>query len=539
MNGFMKIENYDLYTTSEAAPRPGAWPSFLKKPDLKTRCCEPRTHDSAHKRNNRFSPWVLGLLAGLASGLWIEAATAPRINTDNSTPKREAAAVTSYSGIIKKAAPSVVNIYSTKIVKMPRNHPFLNDPFWGQFFGPGDEGEGTRDSRTRREQNLGSGVVISEDGYILTNFHVVEGADEIKVAFAKSKEEYTAKVIGSDPPTDLAVLKIEAKGLPAVTFTDSDQLDVGDVVLAIGNPFGVGQTVTLGIVSAVGRGGFGIVDYEDFIQTDASINPGNSGGALIDAHGRLVGINTAIISRTGGNQGIGFAVPANMVRGVMDRILSDGKVTRGYLGVFVQPVTPELAKQFELPDTSGALVGGVSPGTPAEKAGLKEGDVIVEFNGKKMADNRQLRLTASQTPPGTKVPVKVYRDGDLKTINVTLGELPTDALTRAGGEDSGPAQSDVLDGVEVTDLDTRTRRQLGIPAHVSGALVTQVDPESPSYEAGLRPGGVILSINRQTVNNAEDAVALSKKIKGDRILLRVWYQGGSQYLVIDAGKKAK
>src|SRR6266699_574704 len=302
-----------------------------------------------------------------------------RVHVEETPLSREVKLATSFAPVVKKVAPSVVNIYSSRTIReQPLLSPFFSDPFFRRFFGP-DFDEQMR-PRTRRAQSLGSGVIVSEDGYILTANHVVEGADEVKVALADGVKEYPARVIGADPPTDVAVLKVEAKGLPAVTLADSDKLEVGDVALALGNPFGVGQTVTMGIVSAVGRSSLGINEYENFIQTDASINPGNSGGALVDAQGRLVGINTAILSRTGGNQGIGFAVPVNMARYVMDRIVAEGTITRGYLGVRIQPLTPDLAKEFKLPADTGALVGEVTPKTPAAEAGLKEGDVIVEFN---------------------------------------------------------------------------------------------------------------------------------------------------------------
>src|SRR5882724_1863047 len=326
------------------------------------------------------------LCVGTFSG-WVvprtDAATLPRLNVQNSALNRDKPQPASFAPIVKKVSPSVVNIYTTKTVREnPAMSPLLDDPFFRQYFGVPLENA----PRERREQALGSGVIISEDGYILTNNHVVDGADEIKAALADDKTVYDAKVIATDPQTDIAVIKVDAKKLPAIAITDSDLLEVGDTVLAIGNPFGVGQTVTTGIVSAKGRGGMGIVDYEDFIQTDASINPGNSGGALVDIEGRLVGINQSIISRSGGNQGIGFAVPINLARYVMERLITDGKVSRGYLGVIIQPLTPELAKEFKLPENTGALVGEVAPKSPAAEAGLKEGDVIIDFNGKKVTD---------------------------------------------------------------------------------------------------------------------------------------------------------
>jgi serine protease Do len=293
----------------------------------------------------------------------------------------------------------------------------------------------------------------------------------------------------------------------------------------------------MGIVSAKGRAGMGIVDYEDFIQTDASINPGNSGGALVDAAGRLVGINTAILSRSGGNQGIGFAVPINLARYVMERLVADGKVTRGYLGVMIQPVTPELAREFKLADSQGALIGEVTPDSPAAEAGLKEGDVVTEFNGKKIADSRQLRLLVAQTPPGSRASLKIIRNGREQTLTVKLGELPTEGLARAGGGPSGGlrrgADTDPLDGVTVDDLDLRARRQFNIPGYVQGAVVTDVDPASPAAAAGLRPGDVILEINRQPVRDADEAVRLSEQLKSNRVLLRVWSQGGSRYVVVE------
>ena len=462
-------------------------------------------------------------------------AATPKLKTDNAPLSADARPLFTFGPVIKKVSPSVVNIYTAKTVKESfRVSPFFDDPFFRDFFGMPFGQQNV--PRERREQSLGSGVIVTEDGYILTNNHVVDGADEIKVALNDDKTTYTAKVIGTDPQTDIAVIKIEGKNLPAITATDSDNLGVGDVVLAIGNPFGVGQTVTMGIVSAKGRAGMGIVDYEDFIQTDASINPGNSGGALVDAAGRLVGINTAILSRSGGNQGIGFAVPMNLARYVMERLVADGKVTRGYLGVMIQPVTPELAKEFKLPENSGALIGEVTKDSPAEEAGLKDGDVVVEFSGKKVTDSRHLRLMVSQTPPATKAPLKIIRDGKEQTLTVKLGELPAEGLAKAGGRSGGLRRGtgvDPFDGVTVEDLDARDRRQFNIPSYVHGALVTDVDPGSTAAAAGLRAGDVIQEINRQPVNGADEAIRLSERIKGDRVLLRVWSQGGSRFLVLE------
>jgi serine protease Do len=481
----------------------------------------------------------------VASGVAKESAS-PRVNVSDQPIDRTARGA-SFAPVIKRVAPCVVNIYSTRTVRtQPFLHQFLDDPMFRRFFGENFDPRDQR-SQTHKTQGLGSGVIVSEDGYILTNNHVIEGADKdgVEVALADGKVKYAARIVGIDPQTDVAVLKIEAKKLTSITFADSDKLEVGDVVLAIGNPFGVGQSVSMGIISALGRG-FGILGaqgYEDFIQTDAPINPGNSGGALVDVEGRLVGINQSIVSGSGASAGVGFAIPANLARNIMDRLATDGKVARGYLGVSIQPVTPELAKEFKLPDESGALVGEVRSDTPAADAGLKEGDVIVELNGKKVPDSRHLRLMVAQTPPKTKVTLKIIRDGKTKTLTATLTALPDEL---AGGprdeqNELGEAKVDALDGVEVADLDARTRRQTDIPPQVRGALVTNVNPDSTAAEAGLRAGDVILEINRQLVRSADEAVELTKNVKGNRLLLRVWSNtdgvGGSRYLTVETGKK--
>ena len=467
---------------------------------------------------------------------------APKLTIQETPINRDLKAATSVAPVVKKVAPSVVNIYSTVTIHERPNQLF-SDPFFRRFFG--EEPGGQTQPRTHREQSLGSGVIVSPDGYILTANHVVEGADKVKVALASGEKEFDAKVIGTDPATDTAVLKVDGKNLPAITIADSDKLEVGDVVLAVGNPFGVGQTVTMGIVSALGRGGFGINNYENFIQTDAAINLGNSGGPLVDAEGRLVGINTWIISGSGGSQGLGFAVPINMARYAMERLISDGKVARGYLGLWLQPdMSPELAKQFNLPNMNGALVTTVDPESPAGKAGFKEGDFVIEFNGLKVKDMRQLRLLVSQTAPGRKVTLRLLRDGKEKTLTATLGEMPKEELARNGqlqpGE-RGQSKTDALDGVEVTDLDAQARREADIPNQVRGALVTKVEEDSNAAEAGLRAGDVIIEIDRQAVHNSDEAVALSEKVKGDRILLRVWRggegRGGMLFLSVDNTKR--
>ena len=343
-----------------------------------------------------------------------------------------------------------------------------------------------------------------------------------------------AKVVGRDPKTDIAVVKINAKDLPTVPLADSDNVEVGDVVLAVGNPFGIGQTVTRGIVSATQRGGMKIEDYENFIQTDAAINPGNSGGALVDVEGRLIGINTAIMSRSGGSQGVGFAIPTDTARDVMQSLIAYGHVTRGYLGVSIQDVTPTLADEFNLKASGGALVGEVVPNSPAEKAGLKSGDVIVDFNGKKVADSSRLQMTVAQTKPGATVPVLILRDGDKQTLNVTVKAQPgSENLADNKNSDTG-TDTGTLNGVGVADLDQQSRSQFNIPREVHGAVITQVDPSSASADVGLKPGDVIEEINHHAVKGADDAVSLTEKSTANKkTLLRVWADGGSHYVVVD------
>jgi serine protease Do len=452
---------------------------------------------------------------------------------------RELGSHSSFAPVVKKVAPGVVKVFVTSKV---HNAAFDGgglpdmDDFFRRFFGQAPGQLPRRRMEVPRQQGIGSGVVATKDGYILTNNHVVDGADEVKVALQDGRE-FTAKVIGRDPKTDIAVIKIDAKDLPTVPMADSEKVEVGDVVLAIGNPFGIGQTVTTGIVSATGRaGGIGL-DYEDFIQTDAAINPGNSGGALVDSEGRLIGINTAILSRSGGNQGIGFAIPVNLARDVMGSLIKDGHVTRGYLGVMIQDVTPALAKEFELKDAQGALVGEVTPHSPAEKAGFKEGDVILEFNGKKVTDSRHLKLEVARVQPGEGVPVKVLRDGATKTLDVTVKALPgSEQLAKNdkhGNDDNG-----TLNGVTVSDLDSNARQQFDLPATLKGVVVTDVDPNSAAAEAGLKPGDVIQEINRKPVRTAEEAMRLTENTTDKTTLLRVWRGGGSRYVVVDESEKA-
>ena len=503
------------------------------------------------KVSTKLSIWLVvaalggaALLAGSALGVSHSetgkakpATPATNVEVDETPVPRATGPHTSFAPIVKKVAPAVVKIVVTgKAVNitMPEDFGF-NDPFWRRFFGDHFGGQmPNRQFRAPRQQGLGSGVIVTKEGYILTNNHVVDNAEEVKITLQDGRE-FTAKIVGRDPKSDVAVIKIDAKDLPAVSVADSDKVQVGDVVLAIGNPFGVGQTVTTGIVSATGRGNLGIEDYEDFIQTDAAINPGNSGGALVDVEGRLIGINTAIYSRSGGNQGIGFAIPSNLARNVMDSLVKYGHVTRGYLGVMIQDVNPALAKEFKLKDTTGALVGDVVPKGPADKAGFKNGDVVLEYNGKKVPDSRRLRLAVGETKPGTTVPVKILRDGVSRTLQVTVQQLPG---TEQLAQNNGPEGKDngTLNGVTVSDLDQQTRRELKVPDSVKGVVITDVQAESPAAEAGLKQGDVIQEINRHPVKTAEEAVRMTEDTKDKVTLLRIWSNGGSHYVVVDESK---
>jgi serine protease Do len=468
--------------------------------------------------------------------LW--AAEPPKITLD-AKPLDRSSVAASYSPLIKRVGPCVVNISSTQTIRERSwTHPFLDDPTLRRFFG--DRLPSPQRPQTRRSKTLGSGVIVTEDGYLLTNNHVVEGADKVEVTLPDGKTTYTARVVGRDPQTEVAVLKIEAKGLPSLPLADSDQLEVGDVVIAIGNPFGLGQTVTSGIISAVGRSGFRMVDYEDWIQTDAAINPGNSGGALVDTQGRLIGLNTFIVSESGGNQGVGFAIPVNIARSVLERLVTDGKVARGFLGVSLQPVTAALAKEFKLPAEAGALVSSVSPDSPAERAGMKDGDVVVELNGKPVSDMRHFRLMVSQTAPKTKVTMKVLREGKSVSLTATLGELPTNLAANTPEAPEAVASSP-LDGLALKDLSAEVRRQLDAPDSIKGALVTAVPDDSPASTAGLAVGDIIIEVNRTPVADAASAASLARKAGDKHLLLRIWSAGGSgeggtRYVVLEDTK---
>ena len=404
------------------------------------------------------------------------------------------------------------------------------DPFFRQFFGDDDGapfGSNGRAPRQQREQGVGSGVIVSPEGYILTNNHVVDGATDVRVTLS-DKREFKARIVGTDPKTDLAVLKIDAGNLPAVVIGDSDKVQVGDYALAVGNPFGLGGTVTMGIVSATGRGNLGIEDYEDFIQTDAPINPGNSGGALVNDHGDLIGINTAILSHSEGNQGIGFAIPVAVARNVTDQILRNGKVTRAYLGVMSEEVTPALAKAFHENEPGGALVAEVTPGSPASHAGIEKGDIILSVNGKPISDSPQLRMTISLMQPGSPVSLKLLRDGAEREVSARLEEMPIETAKAEKEPDESPTG---MEGVSVEDVSARNARQLRLPPDAAGVVVTGVDPGSLAAVNGLKPGDVIVEVNRKPVRNtAEFEQALQHSTTETLLLIK--RHGSTLYLAV-------
>jgi serine protease Do len=481
---------------------------------------------------------LLSVIALLVGALIVTVTTTHRVpvflDTAHAATADAQAPFTTFAPIVKRAMPAVVNISSSKVVKDQPQQGLFDDPFFRQFFGGRNPQQ--QQPRSERETSLGSGVVVSPDGYIITNNHVVDGATDVKVSFA-NKEEYPAKVIGTDKYTDIAVLKINKSGLTTLPFANSSHAEVGDVVLAIGEPFGLGQTVTMGIISAKGRAGLGIERFEDFIQTDAAINRGNSGGALIDTHGDLVGINTAILSgETGGNQGIGFAIPANLARNIMDQIMKSGKVTRGFLGITPQELTPDMAKAFNMPNGHGVAISTVVSGSPAAKAGLKVGDVIIAVNGSPVEDVNSFRLEIAGFAPGTTVHLKIERNGQALEVPVTLSVFNLEAENNGEGQNNLPSggEKGALHGVSVQALTPDIRQQLQLPESTHGVVITDVDPDSAAAGAGLSQGDIILQVNRKPVNTiAEFNAAVNAGASRDSTLLLVRSsQGGTGFVVV-------
>ena len=436
---------------------------------------------------------TLVFLVGGVLGASVAALRSPSVAHAATIGSGQTSLQNGFEPAVRKILPAVVTVSSSKVIKPPK---LLSDPAFREFF----ENNFGKLPHRMRENSVGSGVIATADGCVLTNSHVVEGADAVRVSLQDGRE-FDARVLGSDKQSDLAVLKIDGKNLPTADFGGPDPVEVGDFAIAIGDAFGVGQTVTLGIVSATGRGGMGIEDLEDFIQTDAAINPGNSGGPLVNANGNLIGINTAILTGGSGvNQGVGFAVPVPMVRHVMDQILKNGKVVRGWLGVTAQAVTPEIADAFNFHSgPHGALIGDVDPAGPAAKAALKTGDIIEEINGASVPASRQLGLKISEMSPGATVRLKIFRDGKEMEKSLTLAEMPHDESETPVPATSEPSKPEL--GASVAAVPDEAKQTLKLPANSGGVFVTSIDPGSAASQAGLEHGDVIQEVNHKPVQD--------------------------------------
>ncbi len=439
--------------------------------------------------------------------------------------------IVSYANTVDHVAPAVVTVRSAKRVRAPQQFPFSNDPFFGWLFG----GEQCAQRPPVEEHALGSGVIVRSDGYILTNDHVIDGAEEISVDLV-DRRTFKAKLVGADKPSDLAVLKIEANNLPVLPLGNSDQVRVGDVCLAVGNPLGIGETVTAGIISAKGRQtDLSDGSFEDFLQTDAPINQGNSGGALVNTRGELIGINSQILSPNGGNIGIGFAIPSNMAKNVMEQLITHGKVSRGQLGATVQYINSDLAASLGLKQVQGVLVSSVQPGGPAEKAGIRQGDVILAFNGASVDDVNTLRNKVASAGAGTEVTLTVLRDGKHQQIRVKLGEFNPNVAASGQNRQSGGAPSGRL-GIQATPVTPDVAAQLGVPRNTQGLAVIAVDPTGPAASAGIQQGDVIQQINHQPVRNANDVASALAKSGGRPALVQVLRGGQSLFIAVPFNK---
>ncbi len=463
------------------------------------------------------------LLGGFTYYIIIDLSAAPQRKPPPGIPQRIVETGRDFSEVVRAVFPSVVNISTTK--RISSDGRIFMEPFFDFMYPEGKK-------RTWKEQSLGSGVIVTEDGFILTNYHVIEGAEEIRVTLY-DRRTYTAKVVGVDPKTDLALIKIKERGLPTIPWGDSDRLQVGEFVLAIGNPFGLSHTVTMGIVSALGRANVGIADYEDFIQTDAAINPGNSGGPLVNTEGQLVGINTAIFSRSGGYQGIGFAVPSNMAQKVMWQLKEHGRVVRGWIGITIQDLTPELADKFGLKDLKGALVSDVFRDSPSERAGLRRGDIIVELNGTPVRNVSSLRNIISQMEVGSSAELKLLRKGKVHIVEIEIEEMPKEFSETPEPYQPRPEKTSVLSGITVTELTPSIAKQVGIPSDEKGVIVLDVLEGSPADEAGLRKGDVIQEVEGRVIERYEDWREASNSIRPDEpVILFINRQGKRFFLAL-------
>jgi Do/DeqQ family serine protease len=434
---------------------------------------------------------------------------------------------TSYAEVVNRISAAVVTIRTESRVRAPQQFPFMDDPFFRRF------GDRLQQPPEQLQRGLGSGVIVSTDGYILTNHHVIDGAQQIEVEL-REQRTVEAKVVGSDAPSDLAVLKIDQAGLSALPLADSDKVQVGDVVLAIGNPLGIGQTVTLGIISAKSRRtGLSNGSFEDFLQTDAPINRGNSGGALVDSTGNLVGINSQILSPSGGSIGIGFAIPSNMARDVLDQLVKNGKVRRGHLGIVVQPVTDDIASSLGLSSPRGVVVSQVQQGSPAQRAGLKQGDVILALNGNAVSDPNSFRNDIAGTAPGQTVTLRIWREGNEQELRPTLGEFTVEERSGRSSDSSSSEPRVAGDGqlgLSVQPLTPTVAQELGLSVDTQGLLVMEVDPLGPAADAGIRRGDVIEQVNQQPVRSVADMRAAIDR-SGDKPLLLLVNQRGTTVFV--------
>jgi serine protease Do len=479
---------------------------------------------------------------GLAANAATPAAVSPAVVAAQSTPATASRALAgardSYADVVKMVAPGVVTIRVEGRAQV-RPTQFGDDDedllrrFFGDQFGlPGQRGQ-RNTPRTFRQRGLGSGVVVTSDGYVLTNNHVIDSADDIRVEFTDGRS-FKAKLVGADKPSDLALLKVDSTNLPTVTVGNSDAVQVGDVVLAVGNPLGIGQTVTMGIISAKGRStGSGDGSYEDFLQTDAPINHGNSGGALVNLKGELVGINSQIVSQSDGNIGIGFAIPANMARHVMDDLRKDGKVRRSQLGISIQPVTSDLADSLGLKEVGGVIVSSVTPDSAADRAGVKRGDVIKSFNGQPVHDYNALRNRVAEMAPGSNVNVVVVRDGSEKTLNVKLDEAAASRAARDRDTNGGADDKAAL-GISVAPLTPEMAAQAKLPRNSHGVVVQEVNPDGRAADAGIQAGDIILEVNRQAVQSVEDLRAAVRKSADRPTLLLVNRDGRDIFITVRA-----